>query len=71
MFKRGVPYLRKATWLASAVWHDSTLHAYYEKMVAEGIKYMCIIGHVTWKIAAVTFAVLPDDKRCPALPAAS
>lgn len=45
--------------------------AYYEKKAAEGMRYMCIIGHVTRKMTAVIFAVLRDNKVYqPVLPAA-
>ena len=73
MSKRGSPYLRRAIWMActNAVQCDPMFHAYYEKKAAEGMKYMCIIGHVTRKMTAVIFAVLRDNKVYqPVLPAA-
>ena len=64
MSKRGSPYLRRAIWMAcaNAVQCDPMFRAYYEKKAAEGMKYMCIIGHVTRKMTAVIFAVLRDNK---------
>ena len=64
MSKRGSPYLRRAIWMActNAVQCDSMFRAYYEKKAAEGMKYMCIIGHVTRKMTTVIFAVLRDNK---------
>lgn len=73
MSKRGSPYLRRAIWMAStiAVQHDPMFRAYYEKKAAEGMKYMCIIGHVTRKMTTVIYAVLRDNKAYqPVLPAA-
>lgn len=73
MSKRGSPYLRRAIWMAciNAVQYDPMFRAYYEKKAAEGMKYMCIIGHVTKKMTAVIFAVLRDNKVYqPVLPAA-
>ena len=73
MSKRGSPYLRRAIWMActNAVQCDPMFRAYYEKKAAEGMKYMCIIGHVTRKMTAVIFAVLRDNKAYqPILPAA-
>ena len=73
MSKRGSPYLRRAIWMAStiAVQHDPMFHAYYEKKAAEGMKYMCIIGHVTRKMTALIYAVLRDNKAYqPVLPVA-
>ena len=73
MSKRGSPYLRRAIWLActNAVQCDPMFRAYYEKKAAEGMRYMCIIGHVTKKMTAVIFAVLRDNKVYqPILPAA-
>ncbi len=63
MSKRGSPYLRRAIWMActNAVQCDPMFRAYYEKKAAEGMKYMCIIGHVTRKMTAVIFAVLRDN----------
>lgn len=64
MSKRGSPYLRRAIWMActNAVQCDPMFRAYYEKKAAEGMKYMCIIGHVTRKMTTVIFAVLRDNK---------
>jgi len=64
MSKRGSPYLRRAIWMAcsNAVQCDPMFRACYEKKAAEGMKYMCIIGHVIRKMTAVIFAVLRDNK---------
>ena len=73
MSKRGSPYLRRAIWMActNAVQCDPMFRAYYEKKAAEGMRYMCIIGHVTKKMTTVIFAVLRDNKAYrPVLPAA-
>ena len=73
MSKRGSPYLRRAIWMActNAVQCDPMFRAYYEKKAAEGMKYMCVIGHVTRKMVSVIFAVLRDNKAyLPVLPAA-
>lgn len=46
--------------------------SYYDKKVAQGLKYMNIIGHVTKKMTAVIFAILRDNKvYAPVLPDAS
>ena len=64
MSKLGSPYLRRAIWIActNAVQCDPMFRAYYEKKAAEGMKYMCIIGHVARKMTAVIFTVLRDNK---------
>jgi len=50
---------------------EKQFRAYYEKKAAEGMKYMCVIGHVTRKMVSVIFAVLRDNKAyLPVLPAA-
>ena len=64
MSKRGSPYLRRAIWMAGtiAVRYDPMFRAYYEKAVAEGLRHMNIIGHVSKKMTAVIFAVMRDNK---------
>lgn len=74
MSKRGSPYLRRAIWVASstAVYHDPMFRAYYDKKVAEGLRHMNIIGHVTKKMTAVIFAIMRDNKiYAPVVPAAA
>ena len=43
-----------------AVQRDPMFRSYYDKKVAQGLKYMNIIGHVTKKMTAVIFAILRD-----------
>ena len=64
MSKRGLPYLRRAIWLAStvAVHRDPMFQTYYEKKISEGLHYMNVIGHVSRKMTAVIFAVLRDGQ---------
>ena len=52
-----------------AVQRDPMFRSYYDKKVAQGLKYMNIIGHVTKKMTAVIFAILRDNKiYAPVLP---
>ena len=64
MSKRGSPYLRHALWLAasSAVLHDPSLKAYYQKKRDEGKHHGTALGAVCHKLLARIFVVLKEKR---------
>ena len=64
MSKRGLPYLRRAVWLASTVaaFKNPTLCLFYQKKRSEGKDHLTAIGHVCHKMFAIIFAVLRENK---------
>jgi transposase len=64
MSKRGSPYFRHALWLAasSAVLHDPSLKAYYQKKRDEGKHHGTALGAVCHKLLARIFVVLKEKR---------
>jgi transposase len=64
MSKRGSPYLRQALWLAavSALLHDPSLKAYYQKKREEGKHHGTAVGAVCHKLLARIFVILKEQR---------
>lgn len=70
MSKRGLPYLRRAIWLAAsrAAFCDPTLSDYYQSLRTRGKHHLTAIGAVSRKMCNILFVILRENRPYEPLP---
>lgn len=68
--KRGLPYLRRAIWLAAsrAAFCDPALPIYDRGLRARGKHHLTAIGAVSRKLCNLIFVILTENRPCQPLP---